>query len=161
MREELDKIEPVRQFILWRELEDLISSPNDWQVYLCKDPNHFIWFCETQLNYLNAINCLSPDKKHLISGGSKPDLWCEARIMLGIRYTASFAKLGNLDAAYDAFEDTIRILEQVMAISENEFQMGCPSPALKGFTLRSEFYWSKEKGKEYKNLMMEHNNCAV
>lgn len=49
MREELDKIEPVRQGILWYELSHIITAANDWQVYLCEDPNHFIWFCETRL----------------------------------------------------------------------------------------------------------------
>ena len=157
MREELDKIEPVRQYILWQELSDIISSANDWQVYLCKDPNHFIWFCETQLNYLNAVNNLSPDQKHIISGGAGPDLWCEERIQLGIRYTASFAKLGKMDEAYDAFEDTIRVIEQIMSITNDEFQIGCSSPALEGFALESKINWLEEEGKEYKAISMEHN----
>ena len=157
MREELDKIEPVRQYILWQELSDIISSANDWQVYLCKDPNHFIWFCETQLNYLNAVNNLSPDQKHIISGGVGPDLWCEERIQLGIRYTASFAKLGKMDEAYDAFEDTIRVIEQIMSITNDEFQIGCSSPALEGFALESKINWLEEEGKEYKAISMERN----
>ena len=158
MREELDKIEPVRHGILWYELSHILTAANDWQVYLCKDPNHFIWFCETQLGYLNAVNNLFPEKKHLISGGTGPDLWCEERIQLGIRYTASFAKLGKLDEAYDAFEDTIRVLEQVMSIPEDEFEIGCSSPALKGFTLKSEFHWMEKDGKEYKELSLTSND---
>ena len=164
MREELDKIEPIRQYILWQEIDRVIGAANDWQEYLCKDPKHFIWYCETQLNYLNAVNCLSPDKKHLISGGTGPDLWCEERILLGLRYTASLAKLAEMDAAYDAFEDTIRVIEQVMSISEDEFELGCSSPALKGFTLKSKFYWMEYNGKECKYLGMEHQdwaNCVI
>ena len=157
MREELDKIESVRQGILWWELSHIITAANDWQVYLCKDPNHFIWFCETQLGYLNAVNNLFPDKKNLISGGTGPDLWCEERIQLGMRYSASFAKLGKMDEAYDAFEDMIRVMEQAMSIVDEEFELGCSSPALKGFTLKSKFCWQKENGKEYKLLCMEHN----
>ena len=157
MREELDKIEPVRQYILWQEIEHIISAANDWQEYLCKDPKHFIWFCETQLNYLNAVNCLCPDKRHIVSGGTGPDLWCMARILLGLRYTAAFAKLGDMDAAYNAFEDTIHIIEEVMAMPEDEFELGCSSPALKGFTLKSAFHWLEKNGKEYKELSMEHN----
>ena len=160
MREELDKIEPVRQYILWQELGRVIGAANDWQEYLCKDPKHFIWYCETQLNYLNAVNNLSPDKKHLISGGTGTDLWCAERIFLGLRYTASLAKLAELDAAYDAFEDTIRVIEQVMSISEDEFELGCSSPALKGFTLKSKFYWKEYNGKECKYLGMEHQDWA-
>ena len=164
MREELDKIEPIRQYILWQEIDRVIGAANDWQEYLCKDPKHFIWYCETQLNYLNAVNCLSPDKKHLISGRTEPDLWCEERILLGLRYTASLAKLAEMDAAYDAFEDTIRVIEQVMSISEDEFELGCSSPALKGFTLKSKFYWMEYNGKECKYLGMEHQdwaNCVI
>ena len=164
MREELDKIEPVRQYILWQELCRVIGAANDWQEYLCKDPKHFIWYCETQLNYLNAVNDLSPDKKHLISGGTGPDLWCKERILLGLRYTASLAKLAEMDAAYDVFEDTVRIIEQVMSIPEDEFELGCSSPALKGFTLKSKFYWMEYNGKECKYLGMEHQdwaNCVI
>ena len=158
MREELDKIEPVRQYILWMELSHIISAANDWQKYLCKDPKHFIWFCETQLNYLNAVNNLSPDKKHMISGGDALDLWCEERIQLGIRYTAAFAKLGKMDEAYDAFEDTIRVIEQIMAITDEEFKMDCSSPAFEGFSLDSEIHWMEKSGKEYKEISLRHND---
>lgn len=156
MREELDKIEPVRQYILWMELSHIISAANDWQVYLCKDPHHFLWFCQTQLTYLNAINNLSPDKKHRISGGDSPDLWCEERIQLGIRYTASLAKLGKMKEAYDAFEDTIRVIEQMMSITDDEFKIGCSSPALEGFTLEAKIHWLEKDGKEYKEISMQH-----
>ena len=158
MREELDKIEPVRQYILWMELSHIISAANDWQKYLCKDPKHFIWFCETQLNYLNAVNNLSPDKKHMISGGDALDLWCEERIQLGIRYTAAFAKLGKMDEAYDAFEDTIRVIEQIMAITDEEFKMDCSSPAFEGFSLDSEIHWMEKSGKEYKEISLRYND---
>lgn len=158
MREELDKIEPVRQYILWMELSHIISAANDWQKYLCKDPKHFIWFCETQLNYLNAVNNLSPDKKHMISGGDALDLWCEERIQLGVRYTAAFAKLGKMDEAYDAFEDTIRVIEQIMAITDEEFKMDCSSPAFEGFSLDSEIHWMEKSGKEYKEISLRHND---
>lgn len=158
MREELDKIEPVRQYILWMELSHIISAANDWQKYLCKDPKHFIWFCETQLNYLNAVNNLSPDKKHMISGGDALDLWCEERIQLGIRYTAAFAKLGKMNEAYDAFEDTIRVVEQIMSINDDKFKMGCASPAFEGFSLDSEIHWMEKDGKEYKEISLRHND---
>ena len=172
MREELDKIEPARQHVLWQELEHITSTINDWQEYGyrtanewqeygCNDPNYFIWLCQTQLNYLNAINCLYPDKKHIISGGTELDLWCESRIFLGLRYTASLAKLEELDTAYDAFEDMICIIEQLMEIPEDEFELGCSSPALKGFTLKSTFYWFEENGKEYKHLCMKHKEDAI
>lgn len=158
MREELDKIEPVRHGILWYELSHIITAANDWQVYLCKDPNHFIWFCETQLNYLNAVNNLSPDKKQLISGGTGADLWCEERIQLGIRYAASFARLGKMDEAYDAFEDTIRVIEQIMSITDDEFKIGCSSPALEGFSLESKINWLEKDGKEYKEISLQYND---
>ena len=158
MREELDKIEPVRHGILWWEISHITTAANDWQIYLCKDPNHFIWFCETQLGYLNAVNKLSPDKKHFVSGGTGPDLWCEERILLGIRYTASFAKLGKMDEAYDAFEDTIRVIEQIMSITDDEFKMSCSSPALEGFALESKINWLEKDGKEYKEISLQYND---
>ena len=161
MREELDKIEPVRQYVLWLELSHIISAANDWQVYLCDNPNHFIWFCETQLNYLNAVNNLSPDKKYLVSGGTGADLWCEERIELGIRYTAAFAKLKRMNEAYDAFEDTLRVIEQIMFVTDEEFKIGCSSPALKEFTLECEINWIEKDGKEYKEISMLHNGWWI
>lgn len=161
MREELDKIEPVRQYVLWLELSHIISAANDWQVYLCDDPNHFIWFCETQLNYLNAVNNLSPDKKYLVSGGTGADLWCEERIELGIRYTAAFAKLKRMNEAYDAFEDTLRVIEQIMFVTDEEFKIGCSSSALKEFTLECEINWIEKDGKEYKEISMLHNGWWI
>ena len=158
MREEL---EPVRQYVLWLELSHIISAANDWQVYLCDDPNHFIWFCETQLNYLNAVNNLSPDKKYLVSGGTGADLWCEERIELGIRYTAAFAKLKRMNEAYDAFEDTLRVIEQIMFVTDEEFKIGCSSPALKEFTLECEINWIEKDGKEYKEISMLHNGWWI
>lgn len=161
MREELDKIEPIRQYVLWVELEHIISAANDWQEYLCKDPNHFIWYCETQLNYLNSINCLSPDKKHIISGGEQLDLWCEARVFLGLRYTAAFSNLGRLDEAYDAFEDTIRVVEYAMSIEKDEFEIGCSSPALKGFTLKCEYHYLEESGRSLSLSCNEWQNWII
>ena len=140
MREETDKIEPLRQFILWYELEHITTAANDWQPYLSKEPRHFKWFCETQLHYLNSVNCLVPDAKHLVSGGTSPDLWCEVRIALGIRYMRALAWLDETDAALDAFEDVVSIIEQIMSIQDEEFAMGCSSPALNGFSLKATFH---------------------
>ena len=63
MREELDKIEPIRQFILWNKLGG-ITAANDWQEYLCQDAAHWKWYSEVQLDYLNVANCLTPDRAH-------------------------------------------------------------------------------------------------
>ena len=160
MREELDKIEPIRQHILWHELETILTAANDWQEYLCKDPNHFKWFCETQLNYLNAVNCLTPDEKHIISGGIGTDLWCETRIELGMRYTAALAKLGELDEAFAAFEDLISVIENVMAIQDEEFTLSCSSPALRDFTMQCKFWWMEKDGKEYRELCLISNEWS-
>lgn len=160
MREELDKIEPIRQHILWHELEELLTAANDWQEYLCKDPNHFKWFCETQLNYLNAVNCLMPDEKHIISGGIGADLWCETRIELGMRYTAALAKLGEMDGALAAFEDLISVIENVMAIRDEEFTLSCLSPALRGFGMQCKFWWMEKDGREYRELCLMSNDWS-
>lgn len=160
MREETEKIEPIRQFILWHELEHLLSAANDWQEYLCKDAGHWKWFSETQLNYLNAVNCLTPDKKHTVSGGNGVDLWCEVRIDLGMRYAIALANLGETDSAYDIFEDTVSLIERIMAITDDEFELGCSSPALKGFSLKATFYWHENSGKEYRELGMESNGWS-
>ena len=155
MREEFDKIEPVRQFILWYELEHILTAANDWQEYRSGDPAHFKWFCETQLHYLNAVNCLTPDRKHLVSGGEALDLWCVPRIMLGLRYVRALSWLGETDAALDAFEDTVSIVEKVMGTEADEIRLGCGSPALKGFALDGKFHWMETDGKAYRELCLE------
>lgn len=157
MRGELENYESVRQFNLWSRLDDILTVAKYWQEYRCADASHFKWFCEMQLNYLNAVCCLSPDKKHIVSGGGGVDMWCQDRVLLGLRYIAAIAKLGEMDAAYYAFEDTIAIIEQVMAISEDKFELGCTSPALKGFSLNSEFFWLEHDGRECRALCMESN----
>ena len=157
VREDLDKIEPVRQYVLWYELDNILTNENDWQTYLLKDPAQLKWFCETQLSYLNAINCLTPDKERIVGVGCKPDLWCWPRVTLGLLYTRALTWLGETDAALDAFEDTVSIVENVMSIKDDKFELGCDSPALKGFALNAEFHWMKKDGKEYRELCLEKN----
>lgn len=160
MREDMEKIEPVRMFILWQRIVDVISIPNDWQTYLCEDAAHWRWYCETQLNYLSAVNCLTPTRDAIVSGGCGVDLWCFERLILGMRYSVALAKLGEMDTAYDAFADSVALLERVMAMyTEDPFELGCTSPALEGFTLKSEFCWTEKKdGKEYLSLRMGSND---
>ena len=161
MREECDRIETVRQFILWFELEHIVTAANDWQEYLCRDYAHYKWFSETQLDYLNAVNCLTPDSKHIVSGGDEIDLWCWPRIMLGLRYTRALAGLGETGAALDVFEDTVSIVERVMGREEETFRLGCRSPALKGFVLNAQFHWMEKDGKEYRELCLENNGWTA
>ena len=63
-----------------------------------------------------------------------------------------------MDEAYDAFEDTIRVIEQIMSINDDEFKMSCSSPALEGFYLESKINWLEKDGKEYKEISMQHND---
>lgn len=160
MREELDKIEPVRQYLLWDELSSITTSTNDWQEYLCQDAAHWKWYSKVQLDYLNAVNCLEPDRQHIVSGFDGVDMWCFERLCLGMRYSVALAKLGETDEAYDVFEDFVSLFERVMAIpDEDEFELGCSSPALKTFTLKSKFEWFIESdGLLHRELGMQADN---
>lgn len=160
MRGELEKIEPIRQFNLWYELEHIVTAANDWQKYLCKDYAHHKWFCETQLNYLNMVNCLTPDNRHIVSGSGELDLWCVPRVQLGLRYTLALSQLGETELALSVFENTVSIIENAMSISDEKFELGCNCPALKGFTLSSEFYWIEKDGKEYRELCMQNSGWS-
>ncbi len=162
MREEMDKIEPVRMFILWQKITDILSFANDWQEYLCEDAAHWRWYCETQLNYLNTVNCLTPARSRIVSGGEEVDLWCVERLMLGIRYSVALAKLGEMDNAYDTFADSVALIERVMAMdTDGDFEVGCTSPALKGFTLNASFRWMIETdGKEHRYFCLEREGWS-
>lgn len=153
MREELDKIEPLRQFNLWYELEHIVTAVNDWREYLSNDPGHLKWICETQLRYLNEANRLSPDERHLVSGGTPFDLWCHARITLGLLYARALSRLGENGAALDAFGDVVSIVESAMHFPNEEFTVHCSSPALNGFSLKAKYRW-EEAGKV---LELENN----
>ena len=146
MREELDKIEPLRQFNLWYELEHIVTAVNDWREYLSNDPGHLKWICETQLRYLNEANRLSPDERHFVSGGTPFDLWCHARITLGLLYARALSRLGENGAALDAFGDVVSIVERAMHFPNEEFTVNCSSPALNGFSLKAKYRW-EEAGK--------------
>lgn len=161
MREELDKIEPIRQFNLWYELEHIVTAANDWQEYLCKDYTHYKWFCETQLNYLNMVNCLTPDNKHVVSGSDELDLWCVPRVLLGLRYTSALSRIGEIEFALDVFENTVSIIENATSISDEKFELGCNSPALRGFTLSAKFHWIEKDGKEYRELCLENSGWSA
>ena len=50
------------------------------------------------------------------------------------------------------------MIEQIISITEDEFKIGCSSPALKGFTLECEINWIEKDGKEYKEISMLHND---
>lgn len=162
MREEMDKIEPVRMFILWQKIADIISIPNDWQTYLCEDAAHWRWYCETQLNYLNTVNCLTPTRYAIVSGGGEVDLWCFERMSLGMRYSVALTKLGEMDNAYDAFADSVTLLERVMALeNDGDFEIGCASPALRDFTLNARFHWMRETdGKEHRQFCLEREGWS-
>ena len=77
-----------------------------------------------------------------------------------MRYSVALAKLGETDEAYDVFEDFVSLFERVMAIpDEDEFELGCSSPALKTFTLKSKFEWFIESdGLLHRELGMQADN---
>ncbi len=157
-REELDKIEDVRKFVLWQTIGDCISVANDWQEYLTRDAAHWKWYCETQLGYLDDICCTHADSSHPVSGGDGVDLWCTERLFLGMRYSVALTMLGDLDRALTAFSDTVSLLERVMAIRDDEFELGCTSPALNGFALKAKFWWMKESdGMRHRQLNLQNN----
>ncbi len=78
-------------------------------------------------------------------------------MILGLKYAWALAQLGEINAALDAFEDMVSVVEKVMSIQDDEFKLGCNSPALKGFALNCNFYWLDKNGKEYRELYLESN----
>lgn len=52
----------------------------------------------------------------------------------------------------------IRVIGQIMSITDEEFKMGSSSPALQGFTLESRINWVEKDGKEYKEISLQHND---
>ena len=63
-----------------------------------------------------------------------------------------------MDAAFDAFADTVRVIEQIMAFDEDTFEIGCSSPALQGFVLQCQIHWLEKDGREYKEISMQHKD---
>lgn len=164
-RRETEKYEPVRQFYLWYTLAEIVDKPAFWNAAgWNQDPAHVKWYCETQLHYLNDINCMHPDSAHIVSGSDTVDLWCMERIHLGLSYADALATLGRINEAFAAFEDMIALLERVMALpyeAEEKFDLSCTSPALEGFALKSAFHWMEKDGREYRELEMQNNTWCT
>lgn len=155
MRGELEKYEPVRQTYLWYHLANTIDKPIVWNAVPGASPEHIRWYCEAQLHYINEINGLPADAAHIVSGTDSVDLWCSERIHIGLRFVNALYNLGENDYAYEAFNDTVSLLERIMTISDEEdFKLYCNCPALSDFHLKSKFHWLKRNGREYKALEM-------
>jgi len=155
MRGETEKYEPARQMYLWYHLANIVDRFAVWKAVPGTSAEQMKWYCETQLHYINGMNGLSPEPARIVSGTDSIDLWCMERMHLGAALVNALYTLGESDHAYEVFDDTVSLLEKIMAISdEEEFKLYCSCPALSDFYLKSQFYWLEKNGREYKALEM-------
>ncbi len=143
-RGENEKLNPLRQVKLWCMMDDLCSD-----VTLFRNPAkapdlaYSKWINGITLRYLHDFCNVTPDSKHPISGDGKPDIFAETRLIMGLRNAAYHAATGECEEAFAALEDTVSLLEAIMALPD-KCELTCTSPALEGFTLEGEMHWLKD-----------------
>ncbi len=143
-RGENEKLNPLRQVKLWCTMSDLCSD-----VTLFRNPAkapdlaYSKWINSITLRYLHDFCNVTPDSKHPISGDGKPDIFAETRLIMGLRNAAYHAATGEHEEAFVALEDTVSLLEAIMALPD-KCELTCTSPALEGFTMAGEMHWLKD-----------------
>ncbi|MBQ3176623.1 MAG: helix-turn-helix domain-containing protein [Clostridia bacterium] len=161
MRGQWDKLEDERKRHLCLTLDNVLwSGPDLWQTdKMNKDPSYALWQSSITLQFLHQINSEAFDPLRPIRGKNGIDIWVEARLSMGFRRAACLAVLGEAEEAYITLEDTVSLLEAVMALPDTIKELTCTSPALEDFTIPAEFYWMEgdtftgaEKGVEEKHF---------
>ncbi len=126
-RGERDNIDRYRQKYLHEYIDHLVGNSSMWlekgdaiNIPKIKAAT------ELQLQLLHNLCQHTPSEKHPISGNGQVDLWVEARLWLGFHYTAFCAYMGETEKAFASLEDTVSLLEKVIAIQNTKLSANSP-----------------------------------
>lgn len=140
-RREWDKLEPIRQQMLFTYIDKIIGWDGQWYNFgkPC-DISANMLLSDVQINFLNNLCGLAPDKEHQISGNGKLDFWVHERIFLGLKKSARTVAAGKPEEAFILLEDTVSLLELAMTITE-PMELHCSSPFLADISFTAEEGW--------------------
>lgn len=140
-RGEWEKDEPIRQIALLSGVESIIGSNMLWvNLGRPRDLNNSVLLGKLQIDFLHKLCGQTPDKTHPISADGEPDFWVQNRIWLGIKLSCRLAAAGRTEEAFLALEDSVSLLEKVMAITEPT-ELRCSSPFLKDIVYTAKEEW--------------------
>ena len=140
-RGEWEKDEPIRQLALLIDVDSIIGSDTLWiNLGIPRDLNSNIMLSELQIDFLHKLCGQTPDKTHPISANSEPDFWVQHRIWIGIKLSCRLAAAGRIEEAFLALEDSVSLLEKVMAITAPT-ELRCTSPFLKDTVYTAKEDW--------------------
>lgn len=165
-RGEWEKDEPIRQLALINRINSIIGSDMLWvNLGRPRDLNSHVLMSELQIEFLHKLCGQTPDKTHPVSADGELDFWVHERILIGIKLSCRLAAAGRTEEAFLALEDSISLLEKVMAITEPT-ELRCSSPFLKDIVYTAEESWIFSngdffgKGKQERDIYI-HNDLFI
>ena len=139
-RRELDKYEPLKQFKLFDNVDEILSSYVDSRKPA--DPAEHLKSNTFALNTLHAYCNDTPDAAHPISADGEVDFWVGARIQLGYQRACYLASTGDKEGAFTVLEDVVSLLEKVMKIT-TPTELRCSSPWATDLVFTAEETWGR------------------
>lgn len=141
-RGEWDKLEPIRQQLLYDSIDRIIGSDAIW-INLGKprdvDSNNLL--SDLAISFLHNVCGRIPDKEHPISANGELDFWVRERVFMGLRKAARRVAAGKPDETFTILEDVVSLLEKAMRITE-PIELRCSSPFLKDIAFTAEEDWN-------------------
>lgn len=161
-RGDLEKAETLRQFFLYRHIDQLIGNSDMWRDHR-KAPNlsEAISANNIELSLLHQLCGQIPDEKYPISGNGEVDFWVEPRMWMGFRKASYLSASGDTEGAFIVLEDTVSLLEKAMEITA-PVELRCTSPWLDSIIWTAEESWGNPYGSpvmasEEERCMWIHN----
>lgn len=134
-RRDPDKREIKRRLEVYNQVLAAISGDWRYRTVNFPIPQYHLWAVRTKLEFLNAFCYQKPRPQHFVSGNGRPDIFFAIRIWLGVCYACYLSVLFDHDRAFEILEDSISLLEKVMALPEGT-ELTSTSPALDGMTAK-------------------------
>ena len=145
-RGEWEKDEPIRQLALINRIDSIIGSDMLWvNLGRPRDLNSHVLMSELQIEFLHKLCGQTPDKTHPVSADGELDFWVRERIWIGIKLSCRLAAAGRTEEAFLVLEDSVSLLEKVMAITEPT-ELRCASPFLKDIVYTAKEEWMFSDG---------------
>lgn len=112
--EEWDKYEIYRKNCLLLQLDDMFFSGLRTKKNLSAEKS--VQAQQIGLGIINSLCNVIPT--HPVSGDGVADLWSSYRILMGFRLSCALASTGNIEASFEALEDTVSMIEKLISLPD-------------------------------------------
>lgn len=130
-RREPDENEKERRRLVYKDVSAVLFG--DWR-YRTVDypiPQYWLWQARLKLDFLNSFCYQRPRTQYVVSGNGEPDIFFVQRVWLGMDYACYLSVLYDHEKAFAVLEDTVSLLEKVMALPDGT-ELTSTSPVLDG-----------------------------